>query len=899
MTLDCRNDCVEPLAFPKTLFNRPGLSHIVYRIGTYSDFRLAMLGALDRDPVLEAWTHRKPDDPGIALVESAAILGDILTFYQELYANEAYLGTAVQRESIADLVRLLGYRLSPGLGGTGTFAFGVKNPTPPPPVPTPITIPAGFPLKAQVTKPDKQSDFQTSEEIQAYPHLSQFNLYRRRLAPAAITAGLTSLEILAVNGALDTDSIAALNLQKGDRLLIVPDLPALDPWSTPKVLQDPAEMLVVSKVETVLDRAVVHFEGALTQNRVTFVTAYKLGRTFKHFGANAPAMITSLDSSHQAVQTATNYLRLLYADHVDTSSSGAFYSPLPRKMMPLDQSVSDLAAGGKLIIQANVQNLWAAIFGLSNIVPVTVAKTIVSVGTDSLSWGNLTGPSTRVEIDSPVLTTGSIGWEVADIRQVQFHETKSGPITLRAPSAWTDGPMTDGSLAFFGTYDEAVLLAGRRLALVGPSGESQVRAIASKPVDFSLAGRDTIHKWMWPITLDKPPDDLRYEDFDETKPAVTVYGNLADATQGKQERDAVLGNGDSRQTFQTFKVPKAPVTYLYSPGDTPPEVPELDIYVDNKLWTRVASLFGRGPDEEIYIVREDADNNSWVQFGDGKTGKRLPSGLDNVVAKYRTGTGAFGPLKPETTVQLAGKVNRLDKGWLPGIVSGGADPESGDNAREAAPMSVQSLDRLVSLRDIEAEALAIAGVDKVSASWDLLDNISSVHIVVLMETGREGELQAVQDILTAANRSRGPWRFPILVLPGTRKFVYVDAQIALQPGLLPDPTLAAAKAALGVSGDSAIDGARGLFGVRNRRFGESEYATRIEAILQNVPGVAWSKVAALGEAIGTDPDPAKLTLPDPKPPAAAKIACAADRILALSAAHLSLTIAAAPAREAC
>src|SRR5207244_8293918 len=106
--------------------------------------------------------------------------------------------------------------------------------------------------------------------------------------------------------------------------------------------------------------------------------------------------------------------------------------------------------------------------------------------------------------------------------------------------------------------------------------------------------------------------------------------------------------------------------------------------------------------------------------------------VDNVVARYRTGSSAFGPLKPETTVQLGGRVSRLDKAWLPGVVSGGADPESGDNAREAATAKVQSLDRLVSLGDIEAEALAIAGVDKASARWALVGNVPALLGLLLM-----------------------------------------------------------------------------------------------------------------------------------------------------------------------
>ncbi len=104
----CHNDCVVPSTFPAKISNRAGLSHIVYRIGTYADIRSSLMHDLDATPSLFGWSHRRPDDPGIALLESAAIVGDVLTFYQELYANEAYLRTARWRESIADLVRLLG-----------------------------------------------------------------------------------------------------------------------------------------------------------------------------------------------------------------------------------------------------------------------------------------------------------------------------------------------------------------------------------------------------------------------------------------------------------------------------------------------------------------------------------------------------------------------------------------------------------------------------------------------------------------------------------------------------------------------------------------------------------------------------------------------------------------------
>ena len=68
----CVNDCTKPAVFPGSITNRPGLSTIRYRIGTYHDLRAHMLALLDTSAPLHSWTHRLPDDPGIALLESAA-----------------------------------------------------------------------------------------------------------------------------------------------------------------------------------------------------------------------------------------------------------------------------------------------------------------------------------------------------------------------------------------------------------------------------------------------------------------------------------------------------------------------------------------------------------------------------------------------------------------------------------------------------------------------------------------------------------------------------------------------------------------------------------------------------------------------------------------------------------
>ena len=101
---DCKNDCTTPLRFPRrpgTLTpashaddcpcctadttrvsndNRPGLSRFNYRIGTYGSIREFLFSRIDSTADLQTWTHRAPDDPAVALLEGASILGDILTF---------------------------------------------------------------------------------------------------------------------------------------------------------------------------------------------------------------------------------------------------------------------------------------------------------------------------------------------------------------------------------------------------------------------------------------------------------------------------------------------------------------------------------------------------------------------------------------------------------------------------------------------------------------------------------------------------------------------------------------------------------------------------------------------------------------------------------------------------
>lgn len=865
--------------FPRAPDNRPGLPRIAWRIGRYPDFVEAMVRRIDAEPALAGWTHRDADDPGIALLQGAAVLADILSFYQEHYANEAFLRTAAWRQSVADLVRLTGYRLAPGIGGRATFAFEARGTRP-------VTLRAGFPVKADLRDVPEPAEFQTSAELVAWPHLGRFHLYRPRQYGSIIETGQAQLELAAADdadGASDADALAAVELKKGDRLALVPEesvagllLQVALGWTT---TQGYEEIVVIEKVERRLGRVILTLAGRLTHGWPAGCRAWLLGRSFRHFGAGAPPqyVATSGGSSPTTTVSDTPFTRglktaLAYAPP---------YMTLDAQTLPLDQEVHDLAAGGAVLVSGSV--------GL----PFAVARTLMAVRAQPARWGNLNAPASFVRLDralAPEWTDAIAGFPAwADLRTLRLHETRGPALRLRPLARFADGGFAGGTQAlhFWGRAAEAKVLAGRRLHLAHGDGRSVELVCTNAPGDFAPQAANDAPR-MWPLSFDRPPAPFTRADFDEADPAVTVFGNLADATQGRQEPDAVLGNGDARQGFQTFPLPKAPLTYRLSSGAVPPQVPQLEVWVGGRLWTRVDSLFGLGPKDEAYIVREDAEGRSFVQFGDGERGARLPSGVKNVVARFRTGIGARGPVKPGTTPSSSERPDGFDKVSLAGIVSGGAEPEDLEKAREAAPGKVQGLGRLVSLRDFETETLAIPGVVTATAAWDLYRGVPAVILRVLLEAGREAEFTDVRATLAHAQRCRGPDRFALIVQQALPRHVFLDLAYARDPGRRAEDVEAALRAAAGLAGDKANERS-GLFGLRARRLGEREYASRIEGRLQNVPGVLWCRVRALGRFAAGATDPTTLVLPAPPRPRAATLPCAPRELLQLRPAHLVLT----------
>ncbi len=81
---------------------------------------------------------RDQNDFSIALLDSWATVGDVMSFYQERIANEGYLRTATERRSVLEMANLVGYTLRPGVASSVYLAYTIDDKQL-----EPTTIPAG------------------------------------------------------------------------------------------------------------------------------------------------------------------------------------------------------------------------------------------------------------------------------------------------------------------------------------------------------------------------------------------------------------------------------------------------------------------------------------------------------------------------------------------------------------------------------------------------------------------------------------------------------------------------------------------------------------------------------------------------------------------------------------
>jgi predicted phage baseplate assembly protein len=216
-----------------------------------------------------------------------------------------------------------------------------------------------------------------------------------------------------------------------------------------------------------------------------------------------------------------------------------------------------------------------------------------------------------------------------------------------------------------------------------------------------------------------------------------------------------------------------------------------------------------------------------VIFGDGVQGSRLPTGAGNVLASYRTGIGPDGEVDAGTLTLPVVRPLGIRGVNNPVAATGAASPASIDDARANAPLTITTLGRAVSTRDVENFARAFLGVGKAQAV--LLWNGSSqiIHVTIGTSGGEPVPAGApLLDNLAGALRLEGDPALLFEIDTYAELEFRVSLAVAVDPSRQEDDVHQAVKQAL-------ID----TFSFAERDFGQPVTAAEVMTAAQRVPGV--------------------------------------------------------------
>ncbi len=320
-------------------------------------------------------------------------------------------------------------------------------------------------------------------------------------------------------------------------------------------------------------------------------------------------------------------------------------------------------------------------------------------------------------------------------------------------------------------------------------------------------------------------------DHSYRRDALAIYANVAHATHG-ETRQEILGSGDASTAFQRFVLRESPLTHISAPTPSGTES-TLEVRVDGIKWHEVPNLYGRSSDERVFVTRLDEEDKTTVQFGDGRTGARLPTGRENVHATYRKGIGTSGLVRAEQLSLLLTAVLGVRGARNPLAASGADDPEPKDEARRNAPLTVLTLDRVVSLRDYEDFARAYVGISKALATWIWTGETREVFVTVAGPGGKPVGEDLLKNLVKAM-RAAGDRHLPLRVEEYRSASFGMGAKMETDPDHIPERVQAAVSAAL-----------QEQFGFEARSFGQGVALSDVVAAVQAVPGVVMVDVDEL------------------------------------------------------
>lgn len=892
---------------PQLINNRPALSSIAYRTGTYATFYASMLASLSDPsfPALGALSTRDTSDFSIALLDSWAVVLDILTFYQERFANEAFLRTALDQRSVFELARLVGYVPSRGVSASAVLAFSLSDA---PGSPDNVLIPAGTRVQSIPGPGQTPQVFETSADINA------------TIDGNSIPAVTTIPFKLFGNDQSTWIKGTANNINVGDALLFISANAGV-----PKP-NGPADVRYVTSVtpNTTSGNTQISWDTPLdfgSGSTAQQVAIYIFRKKAAMYGVQAPSPlvltgnnVASIPGYPTSISSGTDW-SFLYADYsnqiyLDNSYPGltpqaggppqwliltglgytsffqiqsavdanpGYYS-LTSKVTQLNLSLGKILTGdGSLSLN---EVLWefvqetryiTAYVQSAQLTPADLPITTWSATGSTLDDGVITpveGTSISITGGQDISSNQPIGVVGKRIR-LRLSPTTGALFTPQGSSGSLAG--SPNQIFLVDAYPPSSAISGERIwsvvtlsnlsgTLAVPAAES-VTLVKADKVDpqvseASVVGTVSVAGDVTALGLQSPLTRI----YDAA--TTTVNANSVQSTNGETVQE-ILGSGDATASALQFTLKQQPLTYT-SAATTAGSQSSLQVWLNNLQWHEVANLLVAAPADRVFVTRVNQNGFISVQFGNGMQGSRTPTGVSNVRAVYRKGIGSAGMVAAGQLSQPLDRPQGLRSVTNPSAASGAADPASADDARKNAPLPSLTIGRVVSLEDYQNFALAFPGISKALASWTWFGARRGVFLSVSGENGAtlQTDDPIVKHLILSLHSNGNPY-VPIQVASYVPIFFQFTAQLRIDQTNY-DSNLVLAEVWSNLSS---------FFAFNSRQLGQNVAASEIIDILQQTPGVIAVQLQSLQQSGAPGPIavPPFLCAAGPIPPAGAQM----------------------------
>jgi hypothetical protein len=924
--------------------NLPGKISINYRLGDHPIFLRHMLNQLptrmikgkkingtdepDRWPLARIFTGDS-EDPTVALLDACAVVADVITFYQERIANEAFLRTATERRSVLELARSVSYELKPGVSASTYVVFTVddtvdKGKT--------VKIPKGTKIQS-IPPPDKlPQTFETTEDLEASADLNV--LRPQRTEPAKLK--IDDKKIL-LKG-------TSTGLKPGDYILLVGDERKKNPFSerwdfrqVSSVTPDPDKGTTVVEWQDGLGWRSPYGKHVIMPSEEN-TSCYALRQRAALFGYNAPDwrampevvkdayLASGTDKEKPDIKESVQWpgfdLLSLCPTKNNSIKKGLrgeyFRSEKYSGLLEYNPVVSSLphTITKKDVKSARLTGLIKTYEGAINAeykfsinTPENAKLWINNTLVVNKSKGREDNGSIKLDPEKYYFITlkchAGEGLESIDLQWTppnkkecpilkdHLYNYHAFPIYLDASypqilaDSWlvmsipgyqelyrVDSVAEDSQANFtmsakttcVSLIGENICLYNNRIRETAVYAVSDELEIADVPIDDVISDKtielDRIVDGLGPgkvlvisekdgekgqpkseqIELQevKNPEEgntieggtiltLKSPLLNSYKPDnMVIYANAVKVTHGETINE-VLGSGDGSVTYQKFTLKKPPLTYISSKNGA---LSTLEVRVNDILWNESPALYSKDEKSQNYMVRIDNDSKATITFGDGKQGARLPTGVENITATYRSGIGEDGQVDAGTLTILQSRPLGIKEVTNPLPGTGAEDPEKLEMARLNVPKEALTMGRIVSLQDFEDYARAYPGIGKAQAVsiWTGSMNVVCITIASAFSEPVEHNSTLFSDLSGSIDRVRDPIQ-EVRIETYKPVFFDVEALLKIDPVYKSDLVKESVKKAL-----------RDAFSFDRRTFGQGVTEAELVNVIQAVPGIIAAKL---------------------------------------------------------